>query len=53
LVSFYPFGLGTSERNITFNAQGGLVNNIGELDCNVELIYSINDLNEENLIQLK
>lgn len=53
LISFCPFGLGTQSSKIKYNSNGCMLNNNGELDADIQLIYKISNLTSGLKLQLK
>ena len=53
LVSFYPFGMGTAENKIKYSEKGCLINNNGELEGDIKLIYNISDIASGLQLQLR
>ena len=53
LVSFYPFGIGTTENKIKYDSKGCVLGNKGELDGEIQLIYSLEDVASGLTLQLR
>lgn len=41
LVAYYPFAFGVVSPNIIYDAAGSKINNVGDMPCNLSIIYDI------------
>lgn len=53
LISYYPFGLGVVENEITYDSNGCILGNNGELEADIQLIYRLSDVTSGLTLQLR
>ena len=53
LIAYYPFAYAVNSPELVYDASGSVINNIGDLPANIEIIYNLNNVNGDINLQLK
>ena len=53
LVAYYPFAFGVVSPSLEWNQKGSIVNNNGDLPANIEIIYDLDAVDGDILIELR
>ena len=53
LVAYYPFAFSVDSPSLAYTAAGATINNSGDMPANIEILYDLNEVSGDILIELR
>lgn len=52
-IAYYPFAFGTISPYLAYSNSGAFINNTGDLEAKIQIVYNLNNIGNNILIELK
>ena len=53
LVAYYPFAFSVVSPSVAWNQNGAIINNSGDLPANIEIVYDLDTIDGDILVELR